>query len=158
MESASVPPELQGAKGDIMAAKIEVPILAVMIYGLVEFTRFGWSQDYYLYTYAAVSGGVAASAGLFTYLFLLSSKRGRRKNLMFLLALLPYLYSLYVIGVLGFYTIFEGIIGKLSLWSMIGGVIWIFVGFHLSYRFYLLTEIVRQHDERGKLDTLPDRT
>jgi hypothetical protein len=66
-----------------------------------------------------------------------------------MLGCLPYSYGSYIIGVLGLYTIFEGIIGKFSLLSMIGGVFWVFVGFHLIYRFYLLTEIVRQHDERG---------
>jgi uncharacterized membrane protein len=54
-------------------------------------------------------------------------------------------------GVLGLYTIYEGMIGKFSLWSMISGVFWIFVGFHLTYRFYLMTEIVRQHDEKAML-------
>jgi hypothetical protein len=152
MDSFTVPPELKGTKGDIMAARIEVPILAAMIYGIVEFIRLGWSQDYYLYTYAAVLGGVAASAGLFTYFFLVSAERNRsRKNLLVLLGFLPYFYSLYIMGVLGLYTIFEGVIGKFSFLSMIGGVFWVFVGFHLIYRFYLVTEIVRQHDERAML-------
>jgi hypothetical protein len=34
---------------------------------------------------------------------------------------------------------------------MIGGVFWVFLGFHLIYRFYLMTEIVRQHDEKAML-------
>jgi hypothetical protein len=149
MDSFTVPPELRGSKGDILAARIEVPILAVMIYGIVEFVRLGWSQDYYFYTYAPVLGGVAASAGLFTYFFLVSVRRKRSwKNLLVLFGFLPYLYSLYTIGVLGLYTIFEGLFGVFSLWSMIGGVFWIFVGFHLIYRFYLTTEIVRKHDEK----------
>jgi hypothetical protein len=70
MDSFTVAPELRGTKGDIIAARIEVPILAVMIYGIVEFIRLGWSQDYYLYTYAPVLGGVSASVGLFNYFFL----------------------------------------------------------------------------------------
>ena len=70
MDSFTVAPELRGTKGDIIAARIEVPILVVMIYGIVEFIRLGWSQDYYLFTYAPVLGGVAASVGLFTYFFL----------------------------------------------------------------------------------------
>ena len=152
MDSFTVAPELRGTKGDIIAARIEVPILVVMIYGIVEFIRLGWSQDYYLYTYAPVLGGVAASVGLFTYFFLVSVERKKsRKNLLILLGFLPYLYSLYIMGVLGLYTIFEGVIGKFSFLSMIGGVFWVFVGFHLIYRFYLVTEIVRQHDERAKL-------
>jgi hypothetical protein len=51
-------------------------------------------------------------------------------------------------GVLGLFTIFEGVIGEFSFWSMIGGIFWVLVGFHLIYRFYLVTEIVKQHDER----------
>jgi hypothetical protein len=152
MDSFTVAPELKGTKGDVIAARIEVPILVAMIYGIVEFIRLGWSQDYYFYTYAPVLGGVAASVGLFTYFFLVSAERKRsRKNLLVLLGLLPYFYSLYIMGVLGLYTIYEGIIGKFSLWSMIGGVFWIFLGFHLIYRFYLMTEIVRRHDEKAML-------
>jgi hypothetical protein len=152
MDSFTVAPELAGTKGDILAARIEVPILAVMIYGIVEFIRLGVSLDHYFYTYAPVLGGVAASVGLFTYFFLVSMERKRkRKFLLLLLGFLPYFYSLYIIGVLGLYTIFEGIVGVFSFWSMIGGVFWVFVGFHLIYRFYLMTEIVRQHDEKTAL-------
>ena len=152
MDSFTVAPELRGTKGDIVAARIEVPVLIVMTYGIVEFIRLGWSLDHYFFTYAAVLGGVAASVGLFTYFFLVSVRRKRSwKTLLVLLGLLPYLYSLYIIGVLGLYTIFEGVIGVFSFWSMIAGLFWIFVGFHLIYRFYLLTEIVRQHDEKTML-------
>src|SRR5258707_14447109 len=91
MDSFTVAPELKGTKGDIIAARIEVPILVVMIYGIVEFIRLGWSQDYYLYTYAPVLGGVSASVGLFTYFFLVSVERKKsRKNLLVLLGFLPY--------------------------------------------------------------------
>jgi|SRR5215208_39122 len=152
MDSFTVAPELKGTKGDIIAARIEVPILIVMIYGIVGFVRLGWSQDHYFYTYAPVLGGVAASVGLFTYFFLVSVRRKRsRKNLLVLLGLLPYFYSLYIMGVLGLYTIYEGIIGKFSFWSMIGAVFWVFLGFHLIYRFYMMTEIVKKHDEKARL-------
>ncbi len=152
MGSFAVPPELKGTKGDIMAAKIEVPMLAAMIFGIIEFVRLGWSQDHYLYTYGVVLGGIAASVGLFTYFFVLSAERNKsRKTLLSILGVLPYLYALYILVVLGLYTIFEGMIGEFSLLSMIGGVIWIFVGFHLIYRFYLVTKIVKQHEERTAL-------
>lgn len=157
MKSLTVPPELKRPKGDIMAARIEVPILVAMIYGMVEFIRLGWAPNHFLYTYATVLGGVAASAGLFTYFFLISAERNRRrKNLLVLFGFFPYLYSLYILGVLGFYTIFEGLISQLSLLSMIGGVFWVFVGFHLGYRFHLVTEMVKQHDEKTGL--APDVT
>src|SRR6476620_2302429 len=83
MDSFTVAPELRGTKGDILAARIEVPILAAMIYGIVEFIRLGWSLDHYFYTYAPVLGGVAASVGLFTYFFIVSVRRKRSwKNLL----------------------------------------------------------------------------
>jgi hypothetical protein len=159
MDSFTVAPELKGTKGDIVAARIEVPILVAMTYGVVEFVRLGWSQDHYLYTYAPVLGGVAASVGLFTYFFIVSVRHKRSwKNLLVLLGFLPYLYALYIMGVLGLYTIFEGIIGVFSFWSMIGGVFWVFIGFHLIYRFYLMTEIVRRHDEKSPPPRRIDQT
>jgi len=95
MDSFTVAPELKDTKGDIVAARIEVPILLAMIYGIVEFIRLGWSLDHYFYTYAPVLGGVAASVGLFTYFFLVSVDRKRSwKVLLLLLGLLPYIYSL----------------------------------------------------------------
>ena len=95
MDSFTVASELRGTKGDIIAARIEVPIVVVMIYGIVGFIRRGWSLDHYFYTYAPVLGGVAASVGLFTYFFLVSVRRKRSwKTLLFLLGLLPYFYSL----------------------------------------------------------------
>jgi hypothetical protein len=152
MNCFPVPPQLKGPKGHILAARIEVPILAAMIYGVVEFVRLGWSQAHYLYTYAPVLGGIAASAGLFTYFFVVSVERKTsQKLLLLLLSLLPNLYALYIMGVLGLYTILEGVIGEDSVWSMIGGVLWVFAGFHLMYRFYLVTEIVRRCDEKAAL-------
>jgi hypothetical protein len=152
MPHFTVPPELKGTRGDILAAKIEVSIVLAMISGVIEFVRLGWSQDHYLYTYAPVLGGVSASIGLFTYFFVVTGKRrSRRKNLLVLLSLLPYGFALYIIGVLGLYTIGLGIIGKSPFWSMIGAVFWVFVGFHLIYRFHLITRIVRQHDDKTSM-------
>src|ERR1700755_1027439 len=111
-----VPAPLKGPKGHILAARIEVPILAAMIYGVVEFIRLGWSQAHYLYTYAPVLGGIAASAGLFTHFFVVSVERkSSQRNLLFLLGLLPNLFALYVMGVLGMFTILKGVIGEASV-------------------------------------------
>lgn len=148
--SFTVAPELNRTKGDVLAARIEVPIIVVMIYGIVEFILLGWSKDHYLYTYCPVLGGIAASVGVFTYFFLVSVERKRsRKNLLALLGFLPYFYALYIIGFLGLFTISEGIVGNFSFWAMLSGVFWAFLGFHLIYRFYLMTEIVRKHEERA---------
>src|SRR6266436_4132242 len=91
------------------------------------------------------------SRSFYLFFFVSVEREKSRKNLLALLGFLPYFYSLYIMGVLGLYTIYEGIIGKFSFWSMIGGLFWVFLGFHLIYRFYLMTEIVRQHDEKAML-------
>src|ERR1700755_851402 len=97
MSCFPVPSQLKGPKGHIQAARIEVPILAAMIYGVVEFIRLGWSRDHALYTYVPGLGGGAASAGLFTFFFLISVERkNSRKKLLLLFGLLPRLYSLYI--------------------------------------------------------------
>jgi len=124
-----------------------LPLIAERLCAQSNCMSYFWTGPY-----APVLGGVAASVGLFTYFFVVSvDRKRRRKTLLVLLGLLPYLYSLYIMGVLGFYTIYEGVIGKFSFWTMIGGIFWVFVGFHLIYRFYLMTEIVRRHDERAML-------
>ena len=70
MGSFSVAPELRGSKGDILAARIEVPIFAAMIFGIVEFIRLGWSLDHYFYTYAPVQGA-SLHQQVFLLIFLL---------------------------------------------------------------------------------------
>ena len=74
---------------------------------------------------------MAASAGLFHVLFCRfgGAEEASQKPLLLLLGLLPNLYALYIVGVLGLYTILEGVISEQSVWSMISGVLWVFVGF-----------------------------
>ena len=88
-------------------ARIEVSILAVMTYGIVGFVRSGLSLDHHLFTYAAVLGGVAASAGLLHTVFLYPwsaigvGKLCERCSGFFLI-----FYSLYAMTILGVFTIF----------------------------------------------------
>ena len=46
----AIPEELKGRKGDMLAARVAVPIFAAIIYGLYNFVLLGTSQDHYLYT------------------------------------------------------------------------------------------------------------
>lgn len=144
----TVPAKLKGAKGDVLVARVEAPIIAAMVYGVYKFIELGVSLDHYLYTYIPLLGGCAATAGLFTYNFLVSMSQNRRwKNLFLLLEFLPYLYSLYVMGFLGVYMIYGGVAGLFSIWSVISGLFWVVVGYRTIYQFYLITQIVRRHDE-----------
>jgi hypothetical protein len=74
----SVPEELKGRKGDMLAARVIAPIVAAIIYGLYEFVVWGASSDFYLYTYFPVFGGVAAIAGLMAYYLRVTSPKSPR--------------------------------------------------------------------------------
>jgi hypothetical protein len=147
----TVPADLKGAKGDMHAARVLAPINAVMIYGLYEFITLGVSLDHYLHTYIPLLGGVVAFAGFFTYYLVASMPRKISwKNLLQLLGLLPYCFALYVVGFLGLYTIYRGLVEVFSIWLIIAGLFWATVGYVILNRFYLITEIVRRHDELFK--------
>jgi hypothetical protein len=142
----TVPDELEGAKGDRLAARVAIPIIVVMIYGVYIFVELGVSLDYYLYTYIPVLGGIAALVGLLMYYLVIVAPSGKRRwrNLLALLGFLPYFFSLYVIGFLGLYTIYVAVVGPFLLWPVIAGLFWIALGCIMINRFYLITEIERQ--------------
>ena len=101
----TVPEELEGRKGDLLVANIATPILAAIVYGIYEFTAWGTSSDFYLYTYIPVLGGVAAIVGLMMYHCALMSPALTKiswMNLLMLLGFLPYLFLTYVIVFFGF--------------------------------------------------------
>jgi hypothetical protein len=148
----SVPEELYGAKGDRLAGTVLAPILTAMIYGLYEFVAWGVSSNYYLYTYVPVLGGLGATAGLLTYYFRALCQRNISwKNLLFLLGFLPFFFLIYIIGFLGFYTIYKGVMVSFSIWSILAGCFWVAIGYNGVNQFSLMTEIVRRHDEKYPL-------
>jgi hypothetical protein len=146
----SVPEELKGRKGDMLAARIMTPIVLAIIYGIYEFIARGASSDFYLYTYVPVLGGVAATAGLMTYHLRVASPNFAKiswKNLLVLLGFLPYLFLIYVIGFLGLYTIYKGVMVSFSMWTILAGVFWVAIGYRGINQFYLMTGIVGQHSK-----------
>jgi hypothetical protein len=149
----TVPAELHGAKGDRLAARVALPFIAAMVYGTYEFLALGTSFEQYLYTYVPLLGGLAAFAGLLVYYLVVLTAKGQKswKNLLTLLGFLPYFFSLYIIGFLGVYSIYRNVIDGFSIWSVVAGVFWILVGYRGISQFYLMTEIVRRHDEAAKL-------
>jgi hypothetical protein len=148
----TVPAELHGTKGDRLAARVAVPFVATLVYGTYNLVTLGASSDHYLYTYIPLLGGIAAIAGLLTYYLVVVTGHGQRswKNGLVLLGFLPYFFSLYIIGFLGVYSMYRGIVGAFSIWSILAGLFWIVVGYRGLNQYYLMTEIVRRHDEAAK--------
>jgi hypothetical protein len=146
----TVPEELKGRKGDMLAARIAMPIIAAVLYGLYEFIAWGTSSDLYPYTYIPVLGGVAAIVGLMTYYLRVVSPTSAKiswMNLLVLLGFLPYFFLTYVIVFFGLYTIYKGVIVSFSIWTILAGIFWVAIGYGGIKCLYLMTEIVRVHDE-----------
>lgn len=145
----TIPEELKGRKGDMLAARVAVPILAAIIYGLYNFIALGTSQDHYLYTYVLVFGGIAALVGLMVYYLRVVSPSFAKIswiNLLVLLGLLPYLFLTYVILFLGLYALYRGVLVSFSIWTILGGLLWTAMTYRGVNQFYLMTEIVKRHD------------
>jgi len=52
----------------------------------------------------------------------------------------PYLYSIYVIAVLGIYGIWLSI-NPVSIFSIAAGLLWIVLGYYMLRSFWLITEL-----------------
>jgi hypothetical protein len=151
----TVPAELQGRKGDMLAARVITPFVIAMVYGAHQFSALGTSPEHYLYTYVPLLGGLAACTELFIYYVTVTAEGwGKKswKNLLALLGLVPYAFFLYIIGFLGLYSIYRGVVDAFSVWSIVAGIFWILIGYRGISQFYLMTEIVRLHDEAAKAD------
>jgi len=146
----SVPEELEGQKGNMLAGRVMAPIVVAIIYGLYEFVAWGASSDFYLYTYVPVFGGIAAMVGLMAYYLRVVSPTFAKiswRNLLLLLGFLPYLFLTYVIVFFGLYAIYRGVIVSFSVWTILAGIFWVPIGYRGIYQFYLMTEIVEQHSK-----------
>jgi hypothetical protein len=114
----SVPEELKGRKGDMLVARVILPMLVAIVYGLYEFIAWGASSEFYLYTYVPVFGGIAAVVGLMAYYFCVLSPNFAKiswKNLLLLLGFLPYGFLTYVIVFFGLYAIYRGVFASFSI-------------------------------------------
>jgi hypothetical protein len=153
--------ELNGANRDLQAKRelllagyllrVIIPIVAATAYGIYNFIVLGFSSKHYLFTYVLVLGGAAAVTGVTKYYSIICSNLAHRtvswKNLLALLGLIAYLFQLYIIGFLGLFAIYRGVVIAFSFWSIVGGIFWLAIGYYSLNQFYLMTEIVRRYDE-----------
>jgi hypothetical protein len=144
----SVPEELKGRKGDMLVARVILPMLVAIVYGLYEFIAWGASSEFYLYTYVPVFGGIAAVVGLMAYYFCVLSPNFAKiswKNLLLLLGFLPYGFLTYVIVFFGLYAIYRGVFASFSIRTILAGIFWVAIAYHGIYQFWIMTEIVAHH-------------
>jgi hypothetical protein len=133
----------KGAEGDMLAARVMIPLIAATGYGAFNLIYSG-SGAGYLYTFLPLFGGIAAVVGFFVW-YIMSSlpPKVSWKNLLILCGFLPYLYFIYAILFLGIYMIYRGIEQGGSIALLAGGFFWTIFEYRGIYRFWRMTEMAK---------------
>jgi hypothetical protein len=132
-----------GAAADLEAARIVVPAIWGIVYGVYAFTKYGADVSDGLRTYVALIGGIAAVIGA-----VISFALGRFSGPFALAGLFPWLYGVYMTLFLGAYGIYLGFTGGIEILSIIGSAAWIVIGWDMLNK---ITAAVnnRSHDFRA---------
>jgi hypothetical protein len=133
----------KGAEGDMLAARVVIPLLAATGYGALNLI-FSGSGAGYVYTFVPLFGGVAAIIGFFIWHVMSSLPPNVSwKNLLLLCGLLPYLYFVYAFGFLGIYMFYRGIEQGGSVALLAGGIFWMIFEYRGIYWFWIMTEMAK---------------
>ena len=114
-----------------------------MIYGGYEFFKIGLDPNFFLYTYVPLIGGFVSLISLSLWLRL-ASKPYQEGWLRFLSAHSGWImlfYLLYIVIFLGAYSIYQGIFGGDSRWSILIGIVWMALGHRSASEFARLQEV-----------------
>ena len=133
---------MSGRNRDLMTAKPVIPALIALGFGCYKFFDLGTSAEFWPYTYVVTVGGAASIVCIFVFSVAAArpSKRSVAAMLVGLSGFVPYLYSIYVIAVLGIYGIWLSI-NPVSIFSIAAGLLWIVLGYYMLRSFWLITEL-----------------
>ena len=132
---------MRGRNRDLMAARVALPVLIALIYGIYKFVVLGVTAEHYLYTYLPVIGAVASLVSLMTFsAVVMTEERSVRAMFGALSGFVPYVFSLYLMGFLGGYGIWQST-NPFSIWGVVKGLFWIVLGYRLLRKFWIITEI-----------------
>jgi len=134
--------ELSGRDEDLLMAKPLVPAVVAFIYGIYKFYDLGFSTDEYLYTYIPVVGSALSIISVWMYVSSMSVKPKRSISNMLkgYSGFIPYLFSLYLIGFLGLYSLWL-LFSSFTFGTFMFGVVWVLLGYRMLYTFWVITEI-----------------
>lgn len=127
----------------LLAAKPIVPAVIALLYGAYKFFDLGFAIEHYLYTYVPVFGAVVSSICILLYLHA-GSKRSVKNMIMGLGGFVPYVFSLYLMGFLGAFSLW-GLLSDFSIGTLVFGIVWIVIGYRMLYTFWMITEITKSN-------------
>ena len=132
---------MDDAEKQLLAAKPITPAVVALLYGAYKFFDLGFAIQHYLYTYVPVFGAVVSSICIVLYLDA-GSERSIKNMIMGLSGFVPYVFSLYVMGFLGAFSLW-GLLSNFTIGTLVFGIVWIFIGYRMLYTFWVITEITR---------------
>lgn len=125
-----------------MLGKPIFAILLVVIYGIYRIVQEGilspWPNGTIL-----VIGGLVSAACIFAYMRSIEDRRGRSwgKAAAGFSGLIPYAYSLYVIGYVGIWSLVHLVSVGFTWSGLIAGIFGVLIGYRILKTFYDITEL-----------------
>ena len=130
--------QMERADVQTMVAKPSVPALMALFYGAYQFYHLGFEKVDAIDTYVPFFGSIVSIACVFMYV-----NAGRQRSisnmLMAMSGIIPYLFSLYMMGYLGIYTLWE-LFSGFTVGGLLIGLFWIINGYRMLYTFWVITE------------------
>jgi len=131
--------DLSSIEKDLLIAEPIVPAFIALLYGSYKFFDLGFSMDHYLYTYALVFGAGISSICVAMYVNS-GPDRSAKNALITLGGFVPYIFSIYLMGFLGAYSLW-GLLSEFTFGTLAFGIFWMIVGYRMLYTFWMITEI-----------------
>jgi hypothetical protein len=135
--------------------RIVPALLFVFAYGIINLVMMGTASAHYWLTYVPLVGAVVSILSCFLYPMAMFYGRSWLAGSMAIVGFIPYVFALFVMGVLGGGRLY-GLLSGFSVGGLLGGLFWLAVGYAILYNFWIFTEAVSSADKarRGVLDSL----
>lgn len=124
---------MQGRSHDLFLANALLPCIAAFLYGCYNFYELGTSTDHFAQSYIPLVGAIISAACMMAF-----SLRGVRSVL-----IPPRAFALYILSVLGGMGIASSAWPAMSIWGIVKGAIWAFLGWRMFRRLGKATDLTR---------------
>jgi len=140
-DQATAPTWMRSRQLNLLAGEAGVPAVVAFLLSLYELYALGTDLKYWPRTYLLLLGSLLSIVGVFWFSWIAETRRKQPWQFVGALAgFVAYIYSLYLIGFLGVYRLFT-LLSGFSVWGLIVGVLWIYLGYRMLHALWLISEI-----------------
>lgn len=126
-----------------LVGKPVVPALLATLFGVGGLFVYGLSPAFALNTYVLIVGGLMSAFAIVVYMheILAVPERSWRATFSALGGIIPYTFSIYLMGYLGIFSFWKSIRDGFTVWLLLTGIVWLLLGYRMLYTFWIITEI-----------------